>query len=144
MAATKKPKKWQQTVYFDEDVSAALRKQLKVSKNANISAVVNDGLRYAMFPEHRNDRDADLVKIYHQLSSSLGEHRKKTARDMAFVQEMILLFSKIFFMHTNPVPEKESAGREAQANARLDKFMEEIVRGMSDLKPFSERESPRG
>lgn len=144
MAATKKPKKWQQTLYFDEDVTVALKKQLKVNKNANISAVVNDGLRYAMFPEHRNDRDADLVKIFSQLSYSLGEHRKKTARDMAFLQEMVLLFSKIFFMHTNPVPEKESAAREAQADARLDKFMEEIVRRMSELKPLSEREGRGG
>ena len=141
MAVAKKAKSRQKTVYFDDDVWKSLEKQLKVSKNANLSAVVNDGLRYAMFPEFRNDRDGDLVKLYGQFSYSLAQHRKKTSRDMAFIQEIMVLFTKIFFMHTNPVPEKESAAREAQANARLDKFMEEIVQKMADLRPLSDRES---
>jgi len=140
MATVKKPRKLQKTVYFDEDVWEPLEKQMKASRNPNVSAIVNDGLRYAMFPEFRNDRDADLVKLYNQLSFSLAEHRKKTARDMAFIQEIVLQGMKSFFMHSNRIPESERDALEAQANARLDAFMESVVRNMSDLKPLSDRE----
>jgi len=136
----KKPRKVQKTVHFDEDVWEALEKQMKMSRNGNVSAMVNDGLRYAMFPEFRNDRDADLVKLYNQFSYSLAEHRKKTARDMAFIQEIVLQAVKNFYMRAAPVPESEQEAREVQANAMLDSFMENIVRNMSDLKPLSDRE----
>jgi|TARA_R100001143_G_C3287521_1_gene99635 hypothetical protein len=135
-----KTKRVQKTVYFDAEVWEALEKQMKVSHNPNVSAIVNDGLRYAMFPEHRNDRDADLVKLYNQFSASLAMHRKKTARDLAFMQELILKFSHEFFMHHPSIPEDSKAPREAEANARLDAFMENIVRNMSELKPLSDRE----
>jgi hypothetical protein len=135
-----KTKRVQKTVYFDAEVWEALEKQMKVSHNPNVSAIVNDGLRYAMFPEHRNDRDADLVKLYNQFSASLAMHRKKTARDLAFMQELILKFSHEFFMHHPSIPADSKAPREAEANARLDAFMENIVRNMSELKPLSDRE----
>ena len=135
-----KTKRVQKTVYFDAEVWEALEKQMKVSHNPNVSAIVNDGLRYAMFPEHRNDRDADLVKLYNQFSASLAMHRKKTARDLAFMQELILKFAHEFFMHHPSIPEDSKAPREAEANARLDAFMENIVRNMSELKPLSDRE----
>lgn len=135
-----KAKRVQKTVYFDAEVWEALEKQMKISHNPNVSAIVNDGLRYAMFPEHRNDRDADLVKLYNQFSASLAMHRKKTARDLAFMQELILKFSHEFFMHHPSIPEDNKAPREAEANTRLDAFMENIVRNMSELKPLSDRE----
>jgi len=140
MAAAKKTKKVQKSVYFDEDITKALEKQMKASHNSNFSAIVNDGLRYAMFPEFRNDRDADLVKLYNQLSYSLAEHRKKTARDMAFIQEIVLQSMKNFYLHHGAIPEDDLEALQAEANARLDQFMEGIVRSMSELKPLSDRE----
>ena len=135
-----KAKRVQKTVYFDEDVWEALEKQMKASHNPNVSAIVNDGLRYAMFPEFRNDRDADLVKLYNQFSSSLALHRKKTARDLAFMQELMLKFTHEFFLHHPSIPEDDKKSKDVEANARIDDFMEKIVRGMSELKPLSDRE----
>lgn len=135
-----KPKKVQKTIYIDEDVWESLEKQMKMTRNTNVSVLVNDGLRYAMFPEHRNDRDADLVKLYHQFSASLADHRKKTARDLAFIQEMILNAVITQYLTFPPVPEKELEVREVSANARLNQFMEHIVQNMSDLRPLSDRE----
>lgn len=135
-----KVKRVQKTVYFDEDVWEAMEKQMKASHNPNVSAIVNDGLRYAMFPEFRNDRDADLVKLYNQFSSSLALHRKKTARDLAFMQELMLKFTHEFFMHHPSIPEDDKDSKDVEANARIDDFMEKIVRGMSELKPLSDRE----
>ena len=136
-----KNKRVQKTIYFDSDVWEALEKQMKASHNPNISSIVNDGLRYAMFPEFRNDRDADLVKLYNQFSTSLASHRKKTARDMAFIQELILKFSHEFFIHHPSLLNSDREVREVEANGRLDQFMENIVRNMSDLKPLSDRET---
>lgn len=135
-----KAKRVQKTVYFDEDVWEAMEKQMKASHNPNVSAIVNDGLRYAMFPEFRNDRDADLVKLYNQFSASLALHRKKTARDLAFMQELMLKFTHEFFMHHPSIPEDDKDYKDVEANARIDDFMEKIVRGMSELKPLSDRE----
>jgi hypothetical protein len=101
--------------------------------------MVNDGLRYAMFPEHRSDREADLVKLNQQFSASLAQHRKKTARDMALLQEMVLQMMKTFYMHNTPIAESDQLAAETQANARLDDFMEGIVRNMSGLKPITDR-----
>lgn len=123
-------KKVQKTVYFDEDVWDALEKQMRMSRNGNITAIVNDGLRYAMFPEHRNDRDADLVKLYHQLSYSLAEHRKKTARDLAFVQEINLRTLHAFF---------EQDDQDGSADERLDQLIQELGCGVDGLKPLSEK-----
>ncbi|MFP4098968.1 MAG: hypothetical protein ACLFU1_09370 [Alphaproteobacteria bacterium] len=139
-----KTKRIQKTVQFDAEVFEALEKQMKQSHNPNFSAIVNDGLRYAMFPEHRNDRDADLVKLYHQLSASLASHRKKTARDMAFLQEMVLRNMFEFYQHHNEIPDDAKASKEAQAKGRVDEFMEEIIRNMTSLKPISEREEEAG
>ncbi len=135
-----KAKRVQKTVYFDEDVWEAMEKQMKASHNPNVSAIVNDGLRYAMFPEFRNDRDADLVKLYNQFSASLALHRKKTARDLAFMQELMLKFTHEFFMHHPSIPDDDKDSKDVEANARIDDFMEKIVRGMSELKPLSDRE----
>jgi lipopolysaccharide export LptBFGC system permease protein LptF len=134
-----KAKKLQKTIHFDDDVVSALEKQMKVSHNSNYSAMVNDGLRYAMFPEHRSDREADLVKLNQQFSASLAQHRKKTARDMALLQEMVLQMMKTFYMHNTPISKGDQLAAETQANARLDDFMEGIVRNMSGLKPITDR-----
>lgn len=133
-------KKVQKTVYFDPDVWKAIEDKMKMSKNNNHSVVVNDGMRYAMFPEYRNDRDADLVKLYNQFSASLAQHRKKTARDLAFIQEMVLKSMFTFFEHYSEVPEGEAEARKTQANARLDRFMEDVMRNIGELKPLSDRE----
>lgn len=132
-------KKIQKTIHFDDDVSEALEKQMKISKNPNYSAMVNDGLRYAMFPEHRSDREADLVKLNQQFSASLAQHRKKTARDLALLQEMMLQMMHTFYMHNSPLPESELKAATAQANVRLNDFMEGVVRGLLDLKPITDR-----
>jgi len=135
-----KNKKIQKTLYIDEHVWEALEKQMKMTRNTNVSVLVNDGLRYAMFPEYRNDRDGDLVKLFQQLTFSLADHRKKTARDLAFLQEMVLQGVKNQYLAFPPVPDKDRDVKEADANRRLNQFMENIVRDMGQLKPISERE----
>lgn len=135
-----KAKKVQKTVYIDEDVWEALEKQMKMTRNTNVSVLINDGLRYAMFPEYRNDRDGDLVKLFQQLTFSLADHRKKTARDLAFIQEMMLQSVKNQYLSFPSVAEKDQDVNEADANMRLNHFMEAIVRDMGELKPISDRE----
>lgn len=137
-------KKIQKTIHFDDDVSEALEKQMKISKNPNYSAMVNDGLRYAMFPEHRSDREADLVKLNQQFSASLAQHRKKTGRDLALLQEMMLQMMHTFYMYNSPLAESDLKAADAQAKVRLNEFMEDIVRGMSDLKPITDRLEEEG
>lgn len=139
-----KAKKIQKTVYIDDDVWEALEKQMKLTRNTNVSVLINDGLRYAMFPEYRNDRDGDLVKLFQQFTFSLADHRKKTARDLAFVQEMILQAVKNQYLAFPSVAEKDREVKEAEASMRLDQFMEGIVRDMGALKPISEREDKGG
>ncbi len=135
-----KVKKVQRTIYFDPEVWAFLEDKMKVSKNSNISAVVNDGLRYAAFPEHRSDREADMVKKMDVLLDSFVQHRKKTGRDLAFIQEMILESLNEFYRHNDQIPENEAKERDVKAKARVMTFIENIVRNMPKLKSFSDKE----
>jgi len=133
-------KKRQVSVYLDPDVEKVLEKQLKMSKNTSFSAAINDAVRYAAFPEHRGDRDADLHKMMQLLLDSFVQHRKKTARDLAFIQELSGEFLTELYRHNLPIPEEQYKERDAQARARSISFVEEIVRNMPELKSFAEQE----
>jgi hypothetical protein len=56
------------------------------------------------------------------------------------MQELMLKFTHEFFMHHPSIPEDDKKSKDVEANARIDDFMEKIVRGMSELKPLSDRE----
>lgn len=133
-------KKRQVSVYLDEDVDKVLEKQMKMSKNTSFSAAINDAVRYAAFPEHRQDREADLYKMMQLVLDSFVQHRKKTARDLAFTQEMIGELLTEVYRHNPPLSEDQYKERDAEAKVRAVSFVESIVRNMPELKSFSERE----
>ncbi len=130
----KKEKPVQKTMYWDSDVWAALEKHDKQTKTNNMTATVNDAVRFALFPEYRSDRDKDVVKLMQDVRASLYEHRKNTARDLMILQEGLFQFVDVFFQHTHSIPKDELAAAKAQAKARLDDFMEQLVRKMQDPK----------
>lgn len=133
-------KKEKRTIYFDDDVWDALQKKSKMSHNTNISALVNDGLRYAMFPEYRGDREADMVKMMQVVIDSFVQHRKKTARDLAFIQEICLEHLDEFYRYNLPIPEDQVKEREVLARTRKIDFIKKIQNNMPKLKSFSEIE----
>ena len=139
----KKSRRVQKTVHLDPDVWEALEAHMKRQRVDNVSIAVNDAVKYALFPEHRNDRDADLVKLYHQFSFSLAEHRKKTARDMKVQLEMMFQFIQYYFMHTHQIPAAEQGAAEAQANVRVEAFMEQLTRELSKATPTAENEEKK-
>ncbi len=134
-----KGKRVQKTVHFDPEVWEALEKHMKQSRINNVSIAVNDAVKFSLAPEHQNDRDAALVKLFHQLSFSLAEHRKKTARDMTFLQEMFFQYVQNYFMHTHKIPDADVGAAELQANVRLDAFMEKLVKKIQASKVEKEK-----
>ena len=138
--AVKKEKPIQKSVYFDPEVWAALEAHMKRERINNASIAINDAVKYALFPEHRDDRNADVAKLCTQTIYSLNEHRKKTGRDLTIMQEMLMQFVQAYFMHTHQIPDSEKAGAEAQANVRLDDFMEQLVRKLPKAKPMEDKE----
>lgn len=130
----------QKSVQFEPEVYEAIEKQMKMSKTGNFSKAVNDAIKYAVFPEHREDRDADLYKMMQVVLDSFVQHRKKTARDLAFIQEVTLESLQEFYRHNLEIPEDQKEERDVQAKARTIKFVETIVRNMPELKSFSEKE----
>jgi len=134
----KKAKGIQKTVHWEPDVLAALESHMKSQRINNFSIAANDAVKYSLFAEYRDDRSADLVKLYNQLAYSVAEHRKKTARDLMIMQEMMLQLMKVILTHTNVMPEKERVLAEKQAESRLDKIMENIVRQLPRTKELSE------
>ena len=46
-----------------------------------------------------------LVKLNQQFSASLAQHRKKTGRDLALLQEMMLQMMHTFYMYNSPLAE---------------------------------------
>jgi len=130
----KNAKRVQQTILWDSDVLDALEIHNKQQRLNNLSAAANDAVRYALFPEYRSDREKDMVKLMQDLRASLYEHRKTTARDLMILQEGLFQFIDVFFMHTHAIPKSELAAAKAQAKARLDDFMEQLVRKVQDPK----------
>lgn len=132
-APISKEKRVQKTIYFDPEVWQALDQHMKRERINNLSIGTNDALRYALFPEYRDDRNEAVLKQLYSLTASLVDHRKKTGRDLAILQEFTLQLMKQFFVHTNPIPSSEKASAEAQANARLDNVMETVMRSISKV-----------
>lgn len=130
----KKEKPVQKTMYWDADVWDALEKHDKQTKTNNMTATANDAVRFALFPEYRSDRDKDVVKLMQDIRASLYEHRKTTARDLTILQEGLFQFIDVFFQHTRSIPEGELAAAKAQAKARTEEFMEQLVRKIQDPK----------
>lgn len=138
MAEKKPGKKVQTTMYWDPDVWLALQKHDKQSKTNNITAAANDAVRYALFPEYRNDRDKDIVKLMQDIRASLFEHRKATARDLTILQEGLFQFIEVFFQHTHSIPKNELVAAKAQAKVRAEEFMEGLVRKVQNPKQSKE------
>ena len=134
MAEKKAGKKVQSTMYWDADVYAALEKHDKQTKTNNMTATANDAVRYALFPEYRDDRDKDVVKLMQDIRASLYEHRTATARDFVILTEGFFQFVDVYFEHTHSIPKNERAAAEAQAKARLNEFMEELVQKVQNPK----------
>lgn len=130
----KNEKRVQKTIQWDSDVLDALEKHNKQQRLNNLSAAANDAVRYALFPEYRSDREKDMVKLMQDVRASLYEHRQNTARDFKILQEGLFQFIDVFFMHTHSIPKSELAAAKAQAKARLDEFMEELVRKVQNPK----------
>ena len=130
----KNEKRVQKTIQWDSDVLDALEKHNKQQRLNNLSAAANDAVRYALFPEYRSDREKDMVKLMQDLRASLYEHRKTTARDLMILQEGLFQFIDVFFMHTHSIPKGELAAAKAQAKARSEEFMEQLVRKIQNPK----------
>lgn len=141
MVATKKSakpakneKRIQKTIQWDPDVWTALVEHDKRTRTNNMSAAANDAVRFALFPEHRGDREKDIVKLMQDIRASLYEHRKNTARDLTIMQEAFFQFVDEFYMHTHTIPKSELVAAKAQAKVRLNAFMEELTQKLQDPK----------
>lgn len=131
-------KKVPKTIQFEEEVWKALEAHMKRERIYNLSLAANDAIKYALFPEHRDDRNADTTKLLNQILYSLNEHRRKTARDLTIFQEILVRLTHTYFMHTHQIPDSAKEGAETQANLRLDAFMEQIIRRLPHAKTVGE------
>lgn len=131
-------KKVQKTVQFEEEVWKALEAHMARERIYNLSMAANDAIKYALFPQHRDDRNADTAKMLNQILYSLNEHRRKTARDLTILQEILVRLTHTYFLHTHQIPGSELEAAEAQANLRLDAFMEQIIRRLPNTKSIAE------
>ncbi len=123
------------SIIFRPEVEKELQSYMKAKNLTNASATVNDLLDFALRPERRDERNSDMAQLYHQLLYSLNAHRKKTARDLAANQEILLQFILEYYQG-NPEPLDDERGE--IAIKRLDKLMENVVRNMGKSKLLPE------
>lgn len=138
MAGTKKDKPIKRSVYLSEKVDKALQAHMKAQNLKSITVAIEDALEYALFPEHRDDRNKEMMKLYGQLLYSFNEHRKKTARDFAIVQESVFQLALDMYKHMEPYHESEEEKRHERATARLDDFMNRIARQLPEQRTMKE------
>ncbi|MGH1377116.1 MAG: hypothetical protein ACRBCK_12320 [Alphaproteobacteria bacterium] len=123
------------SIIFRPEVEKELQSYMKAKNLTNASATVNDLLDFALRPERRDERNSDMAQLYHQLLYSLNAHRKKTARDLAANQEILLQFILEYYQG-NPEPLDDERGE--IAIKRLDKLMENVVQNLGKSKLLPE------
>ena len=138
---TAKKKGVTRSIVFRPEVEQELQSYIKAKNLRNVSATVNDLLDFALRPERRDERNSDMAQLYHQLLYSLNAHRKKTARDLAANQEILLQFILEYYQG-NPEPLDDERGE--IAIKRLDKLMENVVRNLGKSKLLPENAEDDG
>lgn len=76
---------------------------MKRERINDVSITTNDALEYSLFPEYRDDRNADMSKLITQKLYLLAEHRKKTCRDMRVMQDILMQYIEVYFLHTHQI-----------------------------------------
>ena len=129
-----KTKNIPKSIYFKPKTKAALEEHMKRERLGSFNLAVNDAVEYALFSEHRNDRNADVVKLCTQTIYSLNEHRMKTARDLTMILELVALLTEDHLLHTHQIPDSDMATAKAQAKVRLNAIMEQLARNVPKKK----------
>ncbi len=134
---TGKKKGVTRSIVFRPDVEKELQSYMKAKNLRNVSATVNDLIDFALRPERRDERNSDMAQLYHQILYSLNAHRKKTARDLAANQEILLQFILDYYKSNPAATDAMDEGRREIALKRLDKLMVTVVQnlGKSTLLP---------
>ncbi|MGH1379162.1 MAG: hypothetical protein ACRBB3_10110 [Alphaproteobacteria bacterium] len=135
---TAKKKGVTRSIVFRPDVEKELQAYMKAKNLRNVSATVNDLLDFALRPERRDERNSDMAQLYHQLLYSLNAHRKKTARDLAANQEILLQFILDYYKSNPAATDAMDEGRSDIAVKRLDKLMENVVQNLGKSKLLPE------
>ena len=125
-------KKIARSVTFRPEVEQELQTYMRAKNLHNVSATINDLLDFALRPERRDEKNSDMAQLYHQLLFSLNAHRKKTARDLAVNQEIMLQFMLEYFK-TNPAPLETEAGQGDMALKRLDKVLLHVSKNLGQI-----------
>ena len=143
---TAKKKGVTRSIVFRPEVEKELQSYMKAKNLRNVSSTVNDLLDFALRPERRDERNSDMAQLYHQILYSLNAHRKKTARDLAANQEILLQFILDYYKSNPAITDAMDEGRSEIALKRLDKLMETVVQnlGKSKLLPENAKEENDG
>lgn len=135
---TAKKKGVTRSIVFRPEVEKELQAYMKAKNLRNVSSTVNDLLDFALRPERRDERNSDMAQLYHQILYSLNAHRKKTARDLAANQEILLQFILDYYKSNPATTDAMDAGRSEIALKRLDKLMETVVQNLGKTKLLPE------
>lgn len=135
---TAKKKGVTRSIVFRPDVEKELQAYMKAKNLRNVSSTVNDLLDFALRPERRDERNSDMAQLYHQILYSLNAHRKKTARDLAANQEILLQFILDYYKSNPAATDAMDEGRSEIAIKRLDKLMETVVQNLGKSKLLPE------
>ena len=143
---TAKKKGVTRSIVFRPEDEKELQSYMKAKNLRNVSSTVNDLLDFALRPERRDERNSDMAQLYHQILYSLNAHRKKTARDLAANQEILLQFILDYYKSNPATTDAMDEGRSEIALKRLDKLMETVVQnlGKSKLLPENAKEENDG
>ncbi|MDB2683221.1 hypothetical protein N9Z27_03120 [Alphaproteobacteria bacterium] len=130
-------KKIQRSVYLSPKTDKYIRDHMKAQSVTSFAAAIEDAIEYAFDPELRGEREAELTKKINQLTYSLSEHRQKTARDLIFLQELMLRLLYESYYRMPQVPEDIHEAKHAKAMDGLNRVIKE-VKSELDMGVYSE------
>jgi hypothetical protein len=114
--------KRQLTLHFDADVASAIEAEA-AKRGLNLSRAANDALRRALIDEV-GEALADTVKAR---LDRLDKRDHARARELALIKEIMLLFVRIWFEYSSPLPE-EDPDASANADIQFQGFLEMLAK----------------
>jgi hypothetical protein len=110
--------KRQLTLHLDADVAAAIEAEGK-RRGLNLSRAANDTLRRALIDE-AGEALADTIKAR---LDRLDKRDHTSARELALLKEMVLLFVRVWFEYAGPLND-DDPDASANAEIRFQGFLE--------------------
>lgn len=117
------------SVQLDPETWSAVQGHARRHK-LSYSLVVVQAVKESMFPEHREQHDADLMAGLDRIEYQIKELRTHSRDEAATMKEMLGTFVRIWLNTVAQVPKEHRAAAARSGAERFDRYLDLIVQNL--------------